>query len=184
MYSRWGDLFLAEPRKYKYLPERYPERRELKNIDVDRVVKYLLSAFADEVIAYYMYLMAAYAVRGNVAKELEDVFVEIGRDELEDHAKKLADRLQDFDVDLPDFRDLWSLSRCKYPDLPEDPYDVDEWLQAAVEAEKCAIKHYREIYDYVVNKDIVTEEIVEDILEDEVKHETIFRTLISKARAK
>ncbi|MEM0453091.1 MAG: ferritin-like domain-containing protein [Sulfolobales archaeon] len=170
----------SEPKKYSNLPEKYPERPEVKELDSDKLVKMLLSAFADEILAYYMYLIAGYALRGHVSKDLEGVFNEIGKDELEDHAKKLADRLQDFDVDPPDFREIWELSKCKYPQLPDDAFDIDSWLLASVKAEKCALSHYREIYDYVAGKDPVTEEIIEDIMEDEAEHETTFRMLLSK----
>jgi len=171
---------MGEVKKRKYLPEKYPLRPEVKDIDKDKLVKMLISAFADEILAYYMYFTAAYALKGHASKRLESVFLDIAKDELDDHAKKLMDRLQDFDVDPPDFRDLWDLSKCKYPELPEDPYAVDEWLVAAVKAERCALEHYREIYDYVTNKDPVTEEIIEEIMRDEVEHETTFKTLLSK----
>ena len=177
-------LIMGEIKKYKYLPEEYPSRPEIKKLDKDKIVKMLLSAFADEILAYYMYFIAAYALKGHVSKKLESVFIDVGKDELEDHAKKLMDRLQDFDVDPPDFRDLWDLSKCKYPELPDDPYDVDAWLAAAVKAEICAIEHYREIYEYVSPNDPVTEEVIEDIIKDEAEHETIFRTLLSKKGAK
>lgn len=177
-------MLSAGPKKYSNLPEKYPERPEIKNIDPGKLVNMLLSAFADEILAYYMYLIAGYALRGHVSKELEGVFNEIGKDELEDHAKKLADRLQDFDVDPPDFRDVWELSKCKYPELPDDAFNVDEWLLASVKAEKCALSHYREIFEYVFGKDPVTEEIIEDIIKDEAEHETIFRMLLSKEGVK
>ena len=94
------------------------------------------------------------------------------------------DRLQSFDGDPLGFRDLWNLSKYKYPELPNDPYDVDTWLTAAVKAEACAIEHYREIYEYVSSNDPVIEEIIENIVKDEAEHETIFRTLLSKGRAR
>lgn len=78
----------------------------------------LLSAFADEILAYYMYFIATYALKEYVSKGLESVFVDISKDELEDLAKKLMDRLQGFDGDPQGFRDLWNLSKYKYPELP------------------------------------------------------------------
>ncbi|MEM1586793.1 MAG: ferritin-like domain-containing protein [Candidatus Bathyarchaeia archaeon] len=173
-------MIVSEPRKYKYLPGKYPRREEVKGVDVDTLVKMLLSAFADEVLAWYQYYVSAYAVRGNLSSELEGVFNKIAEDELNDHAKKLADRLQDFDVDPPDFRDLWQLSGCKQTELPEDPHDIDGFILAGVLAERCALNHYREIFQYVVGKDPVTEDIIEDIIKDEAEHETIFRNLLSK----
>lgn len=171
---------MSEPKKYKHLPDKYPRREEIRGIDANTLVNMLLSAFADEILAWYQYYISAYAVKGNVSKELEDVFNEIAEDELNDHAKKLADRLQDFDVDPPDFRDLWQLSKCKQTELPEDPHDVDGFILAGVLAERCALNHYREIFQYVFGKDPITEEIIEDIIKDEAEHETIFRNLLSK----
>lgn len=171
---------MVEPRKYQNVPEKYPRRPEVVGVDVDVLVKHLLSAFADEILAWYQYYVSAYAVRGNVSTEIEDVFKEIGDDELNDHAKKLADRLQDFDVDPPDFRDLWQLSKCRQTELPADPHDIDGFLIASILAEKCALEHYREIFNYVFGKDPVTEEIIEDIIKDEAEHETVFRNLLSK----
>jgi len=160
--------------------EKYPERKELTGIDSDTLVKYLLSAFADEILAWYQYYISAYAVKGNISTEMEEIFRKIAEDELNDHAKKLADRLQDFDVDPPDFKDIWQLSRCKQTQLPENPHDIDGFLIAAILAERCAIDHYKEIYKYVFGKDLVTEEIIEDIIRDEVEHEATFRNLLSK----
>ncbi len=171
---------LGEPSKYKYLPEKYPKRDELTGVDPDTLVKYLLSAFADEVLAWYQYYVSAYAVKGNISTKIEEIFRKIAEDELNDHAKKLADRLQDFDVDPPDFREIWQLSRCRQTQLPEDSHDIDGFLIAAVLAEKCAINHYKEIYKYVFGKDPITEEIIEDIIRDESEHETVFKNLLSK----
>lgn len=170
----------SEPKKYRYLPEKIPAREEVRGIDSATLIKMLLSAFADEVLAWYQYYVSAYAIKGYISKELENVFKKIAEDELNDHAKMLADRLQDFDVDPPDFRDLWQLSRCKQTELPEDPYDVDGFLVASIIAERCALSHYREIFSYVFGKDPATEEIIEDIIKDEAEHETIFRSLLSK----
>ncbi|MEM4465350.1 MAG: ferritin-like domain-containing protein, partial [Ignisphaera sp.] len=123
---------MAEPKKYRYLPEKFPVREEVRGIDSATLVNMLLSAFADEILAWYQYYVSAYAVKGNISTELEDVFRKIAEDELNDHAKKLADRLQDFDVDPPDFRDLWQLSKCRQTELPEDPHDVDGFLIAGI----------------------------------------------------
>ncbi|MET1128278.1 MAG: ferritin-like domain-containing protein [Thermoproteota archaeon] len=170
---------MSEPKKRSFLPEKLPERPEIRGIDPRRVVDLLVGALADEFLAYHQYVLTAYALKGHVSEELAEVFKKIAEDELNDHFHKLAQRLQDFDVDIPDFRDLWSLSRCKQPELPDNPYDVDAWLKAGIEAEECAIRYYREIYGEVKDRDPVTEEIVEDILADEVEHHTLFKNLLS-----
>ncbi len=171
---------MSEPPKYKYMPDNIPSRPEVRGLEPKKIVELLLGALADEFLAYHQYILTAYALKGPLSEELSEVFKTIAEDELKDHFYKLANRLQDFDVDIPDFRDLWSLSHCKQARLPSDPYDVDGWLRAGLEAEECAIKYYRSIYDTVKDKDPVTEEIIEEILADEVEHYTLFKNLISK----
>ncbi len=102
-------------------------------------------------------------------------------EELNKHARMIADRLQDFDIDPPrSFEDLYKLSGCKYPELPENPYDIDGFLIAAVKAELCAIKGYKELYEMVKDRDVVTEELAEEILGDETKHRTELVNLLSR----
>lgn len=165
---------MSEPKKYKYIPKKLYERAEIRNLDKKKLVEYLLSAFADEVLAWYQYYISLYAVKGNVSSEIEEVFKKIAEDELNDHAKQLADRLQHFDVDPPDFRDLWNLSKCKQTELPEDPHDIDGFLIAAILAEECALKYYREIFQYVFGKDP----------KNESEHKIIFRNLLPEAICK
>lgn len=154
-------------------------------IDRDKLVRMLLSAYADEWIAAYYYTLTAYAIKGPFSKEISEVFLKEAEEEVNKHARAIADRLQDLDVDPPgDFKQLWELSGCKYPKVPDDPHDIDGWIKAAIEAERCAIKTYRELFDYTHAKDPVTEELAEDLLRDETRHETELRNLLSKTAYK
>jgi bacterioferritin len=150
-------------------------------IDVKKLIDMLLSAFADEWIASYYYTLTAYTIQGHVSEEIAEHFLKEAEEEWSKHARMLADRLQDLGVNPPrQFTTLWEISGCKYPRIPEDPFDIDGWLIAAIKAEECAIKAYKELYVYTHGKDPVTEEIVEEILRDEVKHRTDLLTLLSK----
>ncbi len=152
------------------------------NVDKGKIVEMLLSAYADEWIAAYYYTLTAYTIKGPLSEEIGEHFLKEAEEELNKHARMIADRLQDLDVDPPrDIAKLWDISSCKYPPLPEDPYDVDAWLVAAVKAEECAISVYRKIFEYTHGKDPVTEELAEDILRDEVRHRTELKNLLSKA---
>ncbi len=149
--------------------------------DKEKVIKKLLSLYADEWIAGYYYTYTAYVVKGNLSEEIAELFLKEAEEEIGKHARMIADRLQDFDVDPPkDFTKLWELSGCKYPELPDDPYDIDGFLIAAIKAEMCAIKGYKELYDMTHGVDPVTEELAEDILRDETKHRTELVNLLSK----
>ncbi|MFN3803444.1 MAG: ferritin-like domain-containing protein [Pyrobaculum sp.] len=151
------------------------------HVDKDEVVKRLLSAFADEWIAAYYYIYTAYVIRGPLSEEISEHFLKEAEEEINKHAKMIADRLQDFDVDPPsDFAKLWEISGCKYPPLPQDPYDIDGWIATAVKAEECAIAAYRELYRLTHGVDPVTEELAEEILADEVRHRTSLKNLLSK----
>jgi len=171
---------VGEPPKYKYMPENLWTTPDLKGVDPRKVVEYLLAALSDELLAYHQYILTSMAIKGPNSMEISEEFKKIAEDELNDHFMKLAERLQDYNVDIPDFRDFWNLSRCKQPELPSDPYDIDAWLKAAIEAEECAIGFYREIYDYVRDKDVRTEELIEHIISDEIEHYTLFKNLLSK----
>lgn len=150
------------------------------SIDKDKIIKMLLSAYADEWIAAYYYVLTAYSLRGHLSEELAEHFLKEAEEEIGKHSRMIADRLQDFDVDPPrEFTKLWELSECKYPEIPQDPYDVDGWIIAAVKAEECAIKSYRDIFEYTHGRDPVTEELAEDILRDEVRHRTALINLLS-----
>lgn len=153
----------------------------VESLDTKKLIDMLLSAFADEWIAAYYYTLTAYAIQGPLSEEIAEHFLKEAEEEWSKHARMLADRLQDFNVHPPrSFTTLWEISKCKYPKLPEDPFDIDGWLIAAIKAEECAIKTYRDIYAYTHGKDPVTEEIVEDILRDEVRHRTELMTLLSR----
>ncbi len=149
--------------------------------DTGRVVEKLLSLFADEWIAGYYYTLTAYTIKGPNSDTVSELFLKEAQEEIGKHARMIADRLQDFDVDPPrDFKSLYEISGCKYPRLPEDPYDIDGFIIAAVKAEICAIKGYRELYDLAHGPDPVTEELAEDLIRDESRHRTELVNLLSR----
>ncbi len=157
----------------------------IEPVDKQKSINMLLSAYADEWIAAYYYTLTAYAIKGPLSEEVAEHFLEEAKEELEKHARLIADRLQDFDIDPPrDFTKLWEISGCKYPPIPNDPYDIDGWIAAAVKAEECAIRAYKELYQYTHGRDPVTEELAEEILRDEVKHRTDLINLLTKEGAK
>ncbi len=153
----------------------------VSEVDKNEIVKRLLAAFADEWIAAYYYTYTAYAIKGPLSEVIAEHFLEEAKEELEKHAKKIADRLQDFDVDPPrDFAKLWEISGCKYPTLPQDPYDIEAWIRTAIKAEECAIEAYRDLYKLTHGTDPVTEELAEEILADEVRHKTKLKNLVKQ----
>lgn len=154
------------------------ERREVSK---EKVVELLKRAYADEWIAGYYYVFLGYFARGLFSEDIAELFTKVAKEELEEHTKMIADRLAQLDEDPPfDFRALWDLSTCKFPELPKDPYDAVSILKAGVEAEECAIKVYKELFEYVHCVDPVTEDVVRHILADEEEHRALFNNMLPK----
>ena len=152
-----------------------------REIDNKKLVDMLKKAYADEWIAGYYYLYIGYFVKGPFSEDIEELFNEVAKEELEEHTKMLADRLQQLGEDPPsDFKSLWDLSPCKFPEVPSDPYNTQGLLKAGVLAEECAMKAYKELYDYVHGVDPVTEEVARHLLADETEHRTKFENMMVK----
>ncbi len=151
------------------------------NLDRDKLVKKLLSLFADEWVAAYYYMYTAMAVKGPNSEEIAELFMREAKEEINKHANMIAQRLQELDVEPPkNFKELYDISGCKYPELPEDPYDIDGFIIAAIKAEICAIKGYKDLYDFVHGPDPVTEELAEELIKDETRHRTELYNLLSR----
>ncbi len=147
----------------------------------EEIVKALLSAYADEWVAGYYYMLTAQLVQGPLSGVVAEEFRKEALEEISKHAAAIADRLEELGVEPPrSFQELWSLSGCKYPELPRDPFDVDSFIIAAVKAEICAIKAYKRLYELSHGVDPVTEELAEDLLRDEVRHRTEMVNLLSR----
>ncbi|MCE4625756.1 MAG: ferritin [Desulfurococcales archaeon] len=155
--------------------------QELTNKEAkNRIVELLLQAYADEWIAGYYYMLTAELLQGPLSEVLGEEFRREASEEITVHARRIAERLQELGAEPPrDFREIWNLSGCKYPQLPTDPYDVDGFIIAAVRAEMCAIEAYKKLYMVSRDADPVTEELVEDLLRDEVAHKTKMLNLLS-----
>ncbi|MEB3774591.1 MAG: ferritin [Desulfurococcales archaeon] len=147
----------------------------------DKLSKKLLEAFADEWIAGYYYMLTAYSIQGPTSEAIAKHFLEEAQEEINKHAKMIADRLEELGVELPrEFEKLYQISGCKYPEIPSNPFDIDGWLIAAIKAEICAINAYKELYHLAHGVDPATEELAEDLLRDEVRHRTDLMNLLSE----
>jgi len=151
------------------------------SIDRDKLVEMLLEAFANEWVAGYYYMVTAYSIQGPGSDVVSKHFIEEAKEELGVHARLIADRLEELGVELPrDFSKLYELSSCKYPKLPSNPFNVGEWIKAAIDAEVCAIESYRRLYEFTHGRDPVSEELARKLLADEVRHRTLLANLLER----
>ncbi len=161
--------------------EHFEGQELVKAVDIEKIKEKLLRAYADEWVAGYYYMLTAELVQGPLSGVIAEEFKKEALEEISKHATAIAERLAELGVEPPrDFSKLWELSGCKYPPMPEDPYDIDGFIIAAVKAEICAIKAYRELYELTHGSDPVTEELAEDLLRDEVRHRTEMVNLLSR----
>jgi bacterioferritin len=143
--------------------------KEIVGVKVDKLIKLLNKAYADEWLAYYQYWVGAKVakgpMRGAVVAELE----EHAADELR-HAGMLAERIiQLGGTPILKPEDWYKMTNCGY-DAPEDP-SVRVLLKQNIRGEQCAIKAYQRLLDFIKGKDPVTYNMSVEILEDEVEHE-------------
>ena len=147
----------------------------------DETVKALLEAYADEWIAGYYYMLTSTLIQGPQSEAIAKHFQEEAHEEITKHATAIADRLQQLGAEPPkSFQELWALSPCKYPELPDDPFDIEGFIIAAIKAEICAINQYKRLYQLTHGKDPVTEELAEELLVDETRHRTELVGLLSR----
>jgi bacterioferritin len=155
--------------------------REIVEVDVEKLIKMLKKAYADEWIAYYAYKWAADMAHGMGSPHVAELADKIA-DEEEEHADELAERILELGGDLPyGIEKLYDLANCKKVDYPEDMSDLKGILEGLVEAEGCAIDVYNKIVKFLgpcYNKDIKTFKTIEHILSEEIAHEEEFENLL------
>lgn len=141
-------------------------------IDIQTLIQKLKIAYAEEVRAFYQYFVAIPFIIGNERKFIEDFFTITAEDELNDHAKRLLNRIEQLggDASLVDnFDTLKDIAECPYI-VPSAPYRAGKLLDDNIITEKEAIKRYIDICDFCRGKDDVTYQLVKDILADEQEH--------------
>ncbi len=143
--------------------------REIVGVNVDKLVKMMNKAYADEWLAYYQYWVGAKVATGRMRGIVAEELAEHAEEELK-HAEMLAERiLQLGGTPLITPEALLKETNCGY-DAPTDP-STKALLAQNIKGEQCAIETYKKLFDFVQGKDPITEKIILEILEDEVEHE-------------
>ena len=142
---------------------------EILNLDVDKLIKMLNEALAEEWLAYYQYWIGARLMEGPMRSEVEQKLLIHATEEL-NHAVLVVDRIiQLGGTPVLNPADWFKLSSCDY-EVPNDPY-IETILQQNLKGERCAIQRYKDIADFTQGKDHITFQIATSILSDELEHE-------------
>ncbi len=149
---------------------------EIVKVDVQGLLGELNKALADEWLAYYQYWVGAKVAKGRMRPQVVAELTEHANDELR-HAGMLADRIMQLGgTPILEPKEWYNFTNCGYS-TPSDP-STAALLNQNIEGERCAIKVYSKILDFVKGKDEITEEIVREILKDEIEHEEDLESIL------
>ena len=132
----------------------------------------LENALAEELIAFYQYTMAWPFVKGKERNKLESVLKDNAKDELEDHAYWLLERLDQLNKQpetIKNIDELNKFAKHKYI-IPSETNNILTCIDQVAEAERGAIETYTELIEFTNGKDDITYKKMKEILKDEEKH--------------
>lgn len=144
----------------------------IKNLENKDLVTLLQSALAEEYLQWYQYTVVIPFAVGQDRVNIVEAFKEHAKDELEDHAAWLIERINQLDgvPTLVDEPSKWNLCAVHKYITPKPPYDVCTLLEQNIQSEKGAIETYTTLEAVTRHNDIVTNKKVKEILADEQEH--------------
>lgn len=142
--------------------------------DREAVIKLLNAALATEYVCVLRYYRHYFMAKGMLADSVKAEFLEHAKQEQE-HAGMLAERIVQLggEPDLnPDT--LTARSHAEY----KEGTDLRDMVRENLIAERIAIDSYREMINFVGDKDTTTKRILERILAQEEEHADEFADLL------
>ncbi|QNH13646.1 ferritin-like domain-containing protein [Xanthomonas sp. SI] len=142
--------------------------------DKEAVIKLLNDALATEYVCVLRYYRHYFMASGMLADSIKAEFLEHAQQEQE-HAHKLAERIVQLggEPDLnPDT--LTARSHAEY----KEGEDLRDMVKENLIAERIAIDSYREMINFIGDKDTTTKRILEQILAQEEEHADEFSDLL------
>lgn len=144
----------------------------ISGIDNRIIISALETALAEEYLAWYAYMIAAPFLTGPNHLEIEELYKEHAKDEFEDHACWLMDRINKLGgkpmrVISPNM--LNEKAKHKYITPPSN-FNVIASIDQNIKAEQGAIETYTQLEKLTRDKDVVTNQKIKEILADEQDH--------------
>lgn len=138
---------------------------------ISELILKLENALAEEMIAFYQYTMAWPYIHGKERNKLESVLKDNAKDELEDHAYWLLERLDQLGKHPDTIKNIDELNKfAKHKYIIPVVNDVKSIIQDNIKSEQGAIETYLELEEFTRDKDIITHTKIEEILSDEREH--------------
>lgn len=142
--------------------------------DRKEVIKLLNEALATEYVCVLRYYRHYFMAKGMLADSVKAEFLEHAQQE-QDHAGKLAERIVQLggEPDLnPDT--LTARAHAEY----KEGTDLRDMVKENLIAERIAIDSYRQMINYIGDKDTTTKRILESILAQEEEHADEFADML------
>ena len=149
---------------------------ESYTLDRETVLKLLNEALATELVCVLRYKAHYFLASGINAKSVAAEFLEHANEE-QGHADRIAERITQLDGKpnfAPDGLSARSHAEFVVPD------DLASMIEENLVAERIAIDSYREIINYVGDKDTTTKRMLEGILAVEEEHAEDMKTLMER----
>jgi bacterioferritin len=139
------------------------------------VTELLTIAYLMELETVANYLAASVNLDGIRAQEVARALAADVEEEL-DHARRLAERLNQLGAVVPGSRDLIAEQDSLQP--TGSSTDVEAVIRGVLEAEKTAIAHYRQLIETTDGVDWVTQDLAISILADEETHRRLLESFL------
>jgi bacterioferritin len=148
--------------------------------DKDVVIRLLNEALATELVCTLRYRRHFYTAKGLTSAGVAQEFMEHALEE-QAHADQIAERIVQLGGD-PDFSpdSLASRSHAEYVEGDSLP----EMIKEDLVAERIAIESYRDIIQYLGDKDPTTRRLMEEVLAKEEEHAEDLLSLIQELQLK
>jgi bacterioferritin len=143
-------------------------------LDRDTVLKLLNEALATELVCVLRYKAHYFLASGINAKSVAAEFQEHA-DEEQQHADRIAERITQLDG-TPNFSPDGLSTRSHAEFVVPD--DLASMIEENLVAERIAIDSYREIINYVGDRDTTTKRLLEEVLAQEEEHAEDMKTLM------
>jgi ferritin-like protein len=156
------------------------EMVEKAGINIDELLKLLVTNAAAELTTYYYYTILRVNLIGLDGEGIKEI-AETARIEDRNHFEALVPRIYELGGELPaDMKEFHDISACQPASLPKDPRDIKAMLTVLVNAERCAVRGYTKICNLTAGKDHRTYALAQAILNEEIEHESWFSEFLGE----
>ena len=136
------------------------------SLDAKAVVKVLNDALATEIVCVLRYKRHYFMAKGIHSESVKSEFLEHANEE-QAHADRIAERIVQLGGDL-DFNPEGLVSRAH--SQYDESEELRQMLREDLVAERIAIESYREIAQWLGDRDSTTRKMIEEILASEEEH--------------